>query len=148
MSNNNAKAILQAVKTTLTASPSLVNSTTLKEVVIGRTTDHSQGCPFVRVYLEDWDGPIADTVSYERRYGVAVEIWQEITAKTKEDAELDLANALHTVLDRLGGTWQLGISVELSEIAPGQIRLAELNAGPALLAPIRLNVTTLIQNPS
>lgn len=148
MSNNNVKAILQAVKATLIASPTLVNSTTLKEVVIGRLTDHSQGFPFVRVYLEDFDSPVADTVSYERRYGIAVEIWQELTNKTKEDAELDLANALHSVLDRLGGTWQLGISVENTEIVSGAIRVVEVNGGPMLLAPLKLNVTTLIQSPS
>ena len=27
--------------------------------MIGRTTDHSAGFPFVRIYLDDWDSPVA-----------------------------------------------------------------------------------------
>jgi len=90
---------------------------------------------------------VADTASYERRYTILVEVWQELSVKSKEDAELDAANALHQVLDRLSGTWQLGASVESTEIS-GQVQAADANGGPMLVATIRLNVTTLIQNPS
>lgn len=148
MSNNNAKDILLAVEATLTASPTLIATDCLKQIVIGRSTDHSSGFPFCRIYLENFVNPIADTVSYERTYVIAVEIWQELTNKTQRNAELDLANALHKVLDRLSGTWQLGISIEKTEIVNSPVQQVEGNPGPMLLAPIKLNVLTLIQNPS
>jgi hypothetical protein len=154
VSGNNAKDILSAVKTTLTASPSLINSTCLKQIVIGRDSDASSGFPFVKIYLNDFSSPIADTVSYERTYGIMVEVWQEASAKSKENAELDFANAVHQVLNRLqatGGTpptWQLGVGVELTEVQPSPVRYVEVAQGAMLIAPIRLVVTTLIQNPS
>lgn len=120
----------------------------LKEIQIGRSNDHTLGFPYCCIYLDTFDNPIADTVSYERTYGVSIEIWQEITNKSKRNAELDLANALHKVLDRLSGTWLLGTTLEGSQVAPGQTRLVETNAGPTLIAPIKLNVLTLVQNPS
>src|SRR5947208_2477424 len=98
MSGNNEKDILSAVKTTLTASPSLINSTCLKQIVIGRDSDASSGFPLVRIFLSDFSSPVADTISYERTYGIMVEVWQEASAKTKENAELDFANAVHQVL--------------------------------------------------
>lgn len=135
---NNAKAILLAVEATLTASPTLVNSTCLKQVVIGRDTDHSAGFPFCRIYLDNFASPVADTVSYERGYAVVVEIWQETANKGIRNAELDLANALHQVLDRLAGTWQLGIGVENTEIRSSPIQVMEANGGPMLKATIAL----------
>jgi hypothetical protein len=148
MSNVNPKDILTGIESTLTASPTLVNSSCLQAVVIGRDADHSGGFPFCRIYLDTFDNPIADTVSYERTYTFAVEIWQEMTAKSKRNAELDLANALHLVLNRLSGTWQLGLGVEGLTITGGPVRSVELNGGPMIVAPITVTVTDLIQNPA
>jgi hypothetical protein len=148
VSGNNAKDILLAFESTLTASPTLVTSTCLKEIQIGRSSDHTLGFPYLTISLGTFVNPVADTVSYERVYGFNLDIWQEMTNKSKRNAELDLANALHKVLDRLSGTWQLGIGVESTEIVAGQIQAVETNAGPMLVAPIKVNVTTLIQNPT
>src|SRR3954465_1728260 len=101
MPNVNPKDILTAIKTTLTASPSLVNSTTLKQIEIGMDVDHDAGFPFCRIYLDDFSSPVADTTSYERSYAFGIDVLQEFTQKSKADAEKDLANALHAVLNRL-----------------------------------------------
>src|SRR5205823_267950 len=119
--SNNPKDIISAIKTTLTASPSLVPAT-LRQILLGMDTDFSSGFPVCRIFLTDFASPIADTVSYERTYGIAVEVLQEATAKSRENAELDFANAIHAVLNRLqatGGTpatWQLGIGIENLQI--------------------------------
>lgn len=91
--------------------------------------------------------------SYQRIYRYGIEIWQEITAKTKSDAEIDFENAVHAVLNRLSGTgtpptWQLGIGVENTQIEVSEIRTAEENSGPAVVAALKFSVMTLIQNPS
>ena len=153
MSGNNPRDILSAVKTTLAASPSLVPAT-VRQILLGMDTDFSAGFPAARIYLSDFSSPVTDTVSYERTWGIMIEVWQEATAKNKEDAELDFANAIHTVLNRLQGTggspatWQLGIGVENAEVQASPIKLVESPMGPMRVAPIRLTVTTLIQNPS
>lgn len=154
MPNANPKDILTAIKTTLTASPSLVNSTTLKQVEIGMDIDTDAGFPFVRIYMLDVDSPVADTVSYERAWAFGVDVLQEFTQKSKENAELDLANALHAVLNRLqatGGTpptWQLGVGIEKAEIQTTPVRTVQVNGTPMRMASIRLVCTTLVQNPS
>lgn len=125
-----------------------MNSTTLKQLVIGRDADHNGGFILGRIYLDTFDNPIADTISYERTYDVIVELWQELTQKSKRNAELDLANALHLVLNRISGSWQLGIGVEGMEITSSPIQLAQLNGAPMLLARVRCRVLTLVQNPT
>jgi hypothetical protein len=74
MPNNNPKDVMLGVESTLTASPSMVSGTCLKEVVIGMDFDPGLGSPIVRIYLADFASPVADTVSYERGYGVVVEV--------------------------------------------------------------------------
>jgi hypothetical protein len=145
MSNNNPKDVLLAVETVVTASPSLVATTCLKELVIGRSAEHASGYPLGRIWLDDFAIELEDTETDGFIYGVNIELWQELTNKSKRNAELDLANALHQVLVRLRANWQLGIGVEKTEILPGQIRQVETNVGPALLAPIKLRVTTLVR---
>src|SRR4051794_4295795 len=98
MAQNNPKDVLTAIKTTLTASPSLVPAT-LRAVLLGADGDQSSGFPFARVYLTDFTSEITDTVSTTRKYSFAIDILQEYTQKSKENAELDLCNALHTVLN-------------------------------------------------
>jgi hypothetical protein len=152
-SNLNPKDILTAFKTTLTASPSLIPDS-VQQIQIGVDIDTSVGFPFVRIYLENFDSPIADTISYERQYVFNIDILQEFTNKSKEDAEKDLANALHKVLNRLqatGGTpptWQLGIGVEKMEIESSPIQTVAINGSPMRMAKIRVIITTLIENPS
>ena len=147
MSNNSPRDILLAIEATLTASPSLVPAT-IRQLVIGRDPDHSAGFPFCCVYLADFTSPVADTVSYERTYVFAIEFWQEATAKAKRDAELDYAGFLHTLLNRLQGTWQLGIGVEGSSVENGPVRAAEIDGTPAFVSTIRFSVLTLVQNPA
>src|ERR1700712_2747828 len=103
MAQNNPKDILTAIKATLTASPSLVPAT-LRAVLLGVDGDQSAGFPVCRIYLTDFTSEITDTVSTTRTYGFAIDVLQEYSQKTKENAELDLCNAVHTVLNRLEGT--------------------------------------------
>lgn len=147
MSNNTASAILQAIYNTLTASPSLAPST-LKQIRIGVDADTSTGFPFCRIYLVDFSSPIADTISYERQFSFNVEILQEFTNKSKENAELDFCTAIDAVMNRLNGTWQLGIGVEKSVIETSAVRTVELSGAPMRVATIRFTVTTLVQNPA
>jgi hypothetical protein len=145
--NNNAKDILSAIKTTLTASTSLVPNT-LKAIKLGVDADHDSGFPYCRIYLVDFASEIADTISYRRTYTFAVEIWQEYSQKSKENAELDFCNAIDAVVNRLNGTWQLGIGVEKSEVQVSLAGNGQANGAPLRAASIRLQVTTLVQNPS
>lgn len=143
----NPKDILTALKSTLTASPSLVPAT-LRQIQLGVDSDVSSGFPFCRIFLTDFTSPAEDTISYSREFGFAVEIWQEFTNKSKENAELDFCNAIHAVLNRLNGTWQLGIAVEKTRIETTPVRTIEINGAPTRIASIRVVVTTLIQNPT
>ena len=61
MSNNNLKDILLAVESSLTASPSLVNSSCLKEVAIGHSTD------FVGSLMEKFKSGPADPSVVKRQ---------------------------------------------------------------------------------
>lgn len=127
---------------------------TLKQVNVGLDSDVDKGYPFARIYVLEVSSPVADTVSYERAWTFAVEVLQEATAKSRRDAELDFAHAIHAVLNRIQGTggspaaWQLGIGVENTEVQTSPVKLVETAQGPARSALIRVTVTTLVQNPS
>lgn len=147
MSNNSPKDILLAIESTLTAAPSLVPNT-IRQLEIGREPDHHDGFPLCCVYLADVTSPVADTVSYERTYTFTIDFWQESTAKSKRNAELDYADFLHKVLNRLQGNWQLGIGVENSAVEGGPVRPGTINGTPGFVGSIRFTVLTLIQNPA
>ena len=109
---------------------------------------------FCRIFLVDLSSPVADTISYERTYTFAVEVWQEYSQKTKENAELDFCNAVDAVLNRLQSTagtpqrWQLGIGVEKTEVQASIAGVSQAEGAPLRVASIRLTVTTLVQNPT
>lgn len=146
MPNESAADILAAIYDALTADPSLIPDT-LKAVKLGIDADHSAGFPFCRIYLVDFSSPVADTISYERTFTFAVEIWQEYSQASKENAELNLLNAVEGVLNRLNGRWSLGDTVELSDIPTSPVATKEANGAVYRAATIRLVVTTLVQNP-
>ncbi len=145
MQNVTASDILSAIHATLTAAPSLVPDT-LKQVKIGLDSDHDAGFPFCRVYLVDFASQLVDTVTHQRTYTFAVEVWQEISQASREAAELNFCNAIEGVMNRLNGTWQLGIGVENSEVQSSIATVREGVASPMRVASIRLSVTNLVQN--
>jgi hypothetical protein len=142
--NANPKDILTALESTLTP---LVPDT-IRQLVVGADSDPGDGFPYCRVFLDTVNSPEADTVSYERTWTFAVEVWQEYSQKSKRDAELDLANALHYVMNKLQGDWQLGIGVEGLEINASPVMPGQLNGAPARMCRLSVNVLTLVQNPS
>lgn len=147
MPNNSPSALLSAIKTTLIANPSLVPDT-LRAIHLGANADQSSGFPFARIYLTDFTSEVTDNISTTRRYSFAVEIFQEYTQKSKENAELDLCTAVHGVLNRLEGTWQLGADVEMSVVQESQVQTVEIGGAPCRMARIRLTASTLVQNPA
>lgn len=146
-SNKTLKQILTALYDTLTASPSLVPDT-VKQIVRGVNADTSDGFPFVRIYLLLPSSPVADTITYERKHTFAVEILQEATNKSKQNAEEDLCTAIEGVLNRLNGTFQLGVGVENTEIQISPVTNQEINGAWFRVAKITVEVTTLVENPT
>ena len=147
-SNKTIKQILTALYDTLTASPSLAPAT-VKQIVKGVDADTSLGFPFVRIYLVSPASALADNLpSYERTHTFAVEILQEAVNKSKQNAEEDFCTAIEGVLNRLNGTWQLGIGVENCEIQPSTVSNQEMSGALMRVCRITVQVTTLVENPS
>lgn len=144
MSNNSCQSIRTALNTHLSA------VTQLKQVKIGRDADSSGGFPFCRFYLVAVESQAVDNQPSDyRTYRFAIEIFQENTNKTKQNAEADFEDALDAVLDKLNTKWQLpdGSSVptvDNSVIEVSPIQEVEINAGPCLVARILLACRTLI----
>lgn len=136
--NNAASAIRSALNT------KLGEVTQLQQVVIGKGTEPS-GFPFSRFYLTSVENVLKDNApSYWRSYNYTIEIWQEISSKSKANAEADLEDAIDAVLDALGTGWTLSGNVDVSVVESGTIQEVETLAGPMLIASIPFSARTLI----
>src|SRR4051794_3580968 len=104
MTNNSASSIRTALNTHLTALVSGV----LKQVKIGRDSNHSGGFPYCRFYLVGVESDARDNgPSDYRTYRFQIDIIQETTNKDKQQAEADFQDAVDAVLDKLNSKWQI-----------------------------------------
>lgn len=143
MANNSALSIRTAISTHLTA------VTQLKQVVIGRDYNPSSGFPFCRIYLVGVTDVLEDQNSNYRTYRFAIDIFQEIAAKTKAVAEADFEDAVDAVMDKLNVKWNLpdgsNIStVDNSVIDSSFVVQAEPPFGPVCYLQLLLQCRTLI----
>src|SRR4051812_32324133 len=102
MALNSAQSIRTALNTHLSA------VTQLKQVKIGRDTDSSLGFPFCRFYLDGIGSDAVDNAPSDyRTYRFRIDILQQLTALTIQDAEAAFEDAVDAVLDKLNNKWQL-----------------------------------------
>jgi hypothetical protein len=122
----------------------------LKQVVQGRSADHSGGFPFCRYYLVAVaSDPETNQPSDYRTYRFQIDIIQENTNKSKANAEADFEDAIDAALDKLNAKWQLPDgsnvpTVDNTVIQVSPVREAEMNGGPCLVVSIQLDCKTLI----
>lgn len=101
--------------------------------------------PFCRYYLSGVSNqPIDNKPSDYRTYRFVVEIIQETTAKSVQDAEADCQDAADAVMDRLNANWQLGGNCDDMTIEPSTVLVQEFSWGPSIVLPIFVSVRTLI----
>lgn len=116
----------------------------IKQVAYGRTTDISGGFPFCRVYLGGIGGQWEDQVSFFAVYPFVIEIVQEIAAKTKAQAEIDLEDTVYQVIRTLVANWQISGNADDTEIQSSPAREIVTPQGPAVSMQITFNVKSLI----
>ncbi len=144
MPNNSIASIKTALNTHLSA------VSELKQVVIGRSFDPSSGYPFCRFYLVGVGSEaITNQPSDYRTYRFAIDIFQEISAQAKADAETDFENAVDAVLDKLNVQWQIKdgsnvATVDNSIIDSSFIVQTEPPFGPCVYLQLLLQCKTLI----
>ena len=141
MSNNAYSAITGRIASDLAA------VTQLQDTENSVSIDFS-GFPACRWYLDRVEIKPLDnkpTGSDEFWYFFTVEIWQEITNKSKPNAEADLGAAIEAVLKKLRSDWQLGGNCDNSVVHPSPIQRPESAQGPACVMRISLAVMTLIE---
>ena len=144
MANNSASSIKTALNTHLSA------VTQLKQVVIGRSYDPSSGFPFCRFYLVGVASqPITNQPSDYRTYRFAIDIFQEISAQSKTNAETDFEDAVDAVLDKLNTQWQINdgssvATVDNSIIDSSFVVQTEPPFGPSVYLQLLLQCKTLI----
>lgn len=118
--------------------------TQLQQVVIGRSAEPA-GFPFCRFYLSAISNELkTNAPSYWRTYTFTIEIFQEMSNKSRQDAEEDLQDAIDAVLDKLGTEWTLDGNVDLSVVEGGTIAAEDISGGPFLVASITFSARTLI----
>src|SRR3954468_1969642 len=102
MSNNSVSSIRAALITHLSA------VTQLKVVKQGRDLDFSTGFPAARFYLVGVSDELIDNrPSNFRTYRFAVDIFQEMNALSKSDAEAAFEDAVDAVMDKFNAQWQV-----------------------------------------
>lgn len=146
MANNSVSSIRTALNTHLSA------VTQLKQVKIGRDLDASSGFPFCRFYLVGVTNETIDnrtTGTDWRSYRFAVDIFQEVNAASKADAEAYFEDAVDAVMDKLNAQWQVKdgsnvATVDSSVIQSSFVTLAEAPQGPAVYLQLIVECKTLI----
>lgn len=144
MANNSVSSIRTALNTHLSA------VSQLKQVKIGRDFDVSGGFPFCRFYLIGASSEaVTNQPSDYRTYRFAIDIFQEVSAKTKADAEADFEDAVDAVLDKLNAQWQIKdgsnvATVDNSVIGSSFVVQTEPPFGPAVYLQLILECKTLI----
>ena len=84
-----------------------------------------------------------------RTYRYSVDIFQEVSAKSKEDAEADFEDAVDAVMDRLNAQWQIktsgnAVSVDSSVINSSLVIQTEPPLGPAVFLQLIVELKTLV----
>ena len=106
--------------------------------------------PYCRFYLvgiasEQIDNRPSDF----RTYRFAVDIFQEVSAKAKADAEADFEDAVDAVMDKLNAQWQIKdgsnvATVDTSVIDSSLVIQTEPPFGPAVYLQLIVQLKTLI----
>lgn len=116
----------------------------LGAVVSGRNVQPTS-FPFCRYYLSGVAiQPMDNQPANWRTYRYIVEIIQEVSNKTKANAEADFQDAVDAVLDKLQTQWQLAVSVDDTVVEPSTVLYQEYPWGPCVVLPISVSVKTLI----
>jgi hypothetical protein len=144
VSNNSASSIRTTLSTHLSA------VTQLKQVKVGRDLDTSLGFPYCRFYLvgvssEQFDNRPSDF----RSYRFAVDVFQEVNAASKADAEAYFEDAVDAVMDKLNAQWQVKdgsnvATVDTSVIQSSFVVLTEAPQGPAVYLQLIVECKTLV----
>ena len=117
---------------------------------IGRDDDASSGFPYCRFYLVGAESQATDNQPSDyRTYKFVIDVIQENTNKSKQNAEADFGDALDAVLDKLNSKWQLPDgsnvpTVDNTVINVSPVREVEFPFGPCLVCSIFLDCKVLI----
>ena len=138
VSNDSASSIRTQLGTYLSA------VTQLQDVANGRGIEFS-GFPGCRYFLSAVEQVFLDNKpSDQRTFKFDIEIWQEITNKSKPNAESDFEDAVEAVLDTLHTNWHLGGHCDSMTVDAGPVSQRESLQGPCVVQTITVSVMTLI----
>lgn len=138
MTNNSIAAARSALVTLLgTVSE-------IQQVAYGRTTDVSSGYPYCRVYFDGVTGDWEDQQSWNASYSFAIELYQEISAKSKAQAEEDLEDVAYEVIRALVTGWRLSGAADDTQIQASPAEEVNTQQGPAVMLKITLYTRSLI----
>lgn len=126
--------------------------TELKQVKLGRDLDASAGFPYCRFYLVGVGDELIDnrsTGTNFRTYRFAVDIFQEINAASKANAEAYFEDAVDAVMDKLESKWQFPDgsnvpTVDFSVIQQSFVTATEAPFGPAVYLQLIVDCKTLV----
>lgn len=116
----------------------------IEQVAYGRTSDVSGGFPFCRVYLDGLDGEWEDQKSFFATYPFIIELIQELSAKSRPQAEADLEDLAYQVVRTLVTNWDVAGFADDSTIQSGACQEVNTPQGPAVSLKITFQVRSLI----